>query len=154
MGGIIFDPHVFADSLSETVGYKAGLALSLDELCEHLSGTQYPDIIRAAPYRRRASSSGSSSALRPRAAAGDPRSACPAPPVTGVADSPFRWSRNPGPVTCRRTHPRAGTVFPGPVTLEIPMIQNTTLLRLLIPNQLSNVAYETLEHLHSQRVSR
>jgi restriction system protein len=47
MGGMIFDPESLADSLSETAGYKAGLALSVDELCDHLSGTDYPDIIRA-----------------------------------------------------------------------------------------------------------
>ena len=47
MGGMIFDAGVLADSLSETAGYKAGLALSVEELCEHLSGTEYPDTIRA-----------------------------------------------------------------------------------------------------------
>lgn len=36
MGGMIFAPEVLADSLVETAGYKAGLALSLVELCEHL----------------------------------------------------------------------------------------------------------------------
>jgi len=46
MGGISFGPRILADSLSETAGYKAGLALSLEELCDHLSGTEYPDIIR------------------------------------------------------------------------------------------------------------
>jgi restriction system protein len=47
MGGMIFDPGVLADSLSETAGYKAGLALSVEELCDHLTGTDYPDTIRA-----------------------------------------------------------------------------------------------------------
>lgn len=46
MGSIIFDPESLADTLSETAGYKAGLALSVEQLCDHLSGTEYPDIIR------------------------------------------------------------------------------------------------------------
>ncbi|HYN54172.1 MAG TPA: restriction endonuclease [Methylotenera sp.] len=46
MGSIVFNPESLADSLSETAGYKAGLALSLNELCDHLSGTIYPDILR------------------------------------------------------------------------------------------------------------
>lgn len=45
MGGMNFGPRVLADGLSETAGYKAGLALSVEELCDHLSGTRYPDII-------------------------------------------------------------------------------------------------------------
>lgn len=45
MGGMNFGPRVLADGLSETAGYKAGLALSIEELCDHLSGTRYPDII-------------------------------------------------------------------------------------------------------------
>lgn len=36
MGGMIFYPSVLADNLSETAGYKAGLALSLSDLCSHL----------------------------------------------------------------------------------------------------------------------
>lgn len=47
MGSVIFSPEVLADSLSETAGYKAGLALSVDELCDHLSDTEYSDTIRA-----------------------------------------------------------------------------------------------------------
>lgn len=47
MGSMIFDPGVLADSLSETAGFKAGLALSVTELCDHLSGTDFPDLIRA-----------------------------------------------------------------------------------------------------------
>jgi len=35
MGGLWFDPETLADSLSETAGYKAGLALSLDTMCDH-----------------------------------------------------------------------------------------------------------------------
>ena len=45
MGGMWFDPGTLADSLSETVGYKAGLALSIKEMCDHLSGTDLPDLI-------------------------------------------------------------------------------------------------------------
>lgn len=45
MGSIIFAPKSLADSLSETAGYKAGLALSVKELCDNLSGTEFPDII-------------------------------------------------------------------------------------------------------------
>lgn len=45
MGSIIFAPGTLADGLSETAGYKAGLALSIEELCDHLSGTEYPDLI-------------------------------------------------------------------------------------------------------------
>jgi restriction system protein len=45
VGSIIFAPQTLADNLSETAGYKAGLALSLEELCDHLSGTDYPDLI-------------------------------------------------------------------------------------------------------------
>ena len=51
MGGMLFNPQILADSLSETVGYKAGLALSVIELCDHLSGTQYPDVILASETR-------------------------------------------------------------------------------------------------------
>ena len=47
MGGMNFGPKILADGLSETAGYKAGLALSIEELCDHLSGTEYPDIIIA-----------------------------------------------------------------------------------------------------------
>lgn len=51
MGGMIFSPGTLADGLSETAGYKAGLALSLEEICDHLSGTEYPDaIIRSEEY--------------------------------------------------------------------------------------------------------
>lgn len=47
MGGMTFEPGALADSLSETAGYKAGLALSVEELCDHLTETRYPDTIRA-----------------------------------------------------------------------------------------------------------
>lgn len=46
MGSMNFSPGALADCLSESSGYKAGLALSIDELCDHLSGTEYPDTIR------------------------------------------------------------------------------------------------------------
>lgn len=46
MGGMNFGPGILADGLSETAGYKAGLALSVEGLCDHLTGTEYPDIIR------------------------------------------------------------------------------------------------------------
>ena len=57
MGSIIFAPGTLADGLSETAGYKAGLALSIEELCDHLSGTEFPDIItnsEIGPVRLRA----------------------------------------------------------------------------------------------------
>ncbi|MNZ36151.1 Restriction endonuclease [compost metagenome] len=47
MGSILFDPEILGDSLSETAGYKAGLALSIEEMCDHLVGTRYSDILRA-----------------------------------------------------------------------------------------------------------
>jgi restriction system protein len=45
MGALWFEAEVLADSLSETVGYKAGLAMSIEQMCDHLSGTRYPDVI-------------------------------------------------------------------------------------------------------------
>lgn len=47
MGAIIFDPQTLTDTLSETAGYKSGLALSVEEMCDHLSGSEFPDILRA-----------------------------------------------------------------------------------------------------------
>jgi restriction system protein len=47
MGSISFAPGLLSDSLSEIAGYKAGLALSVEELCDHLSNTSYPDLIRS-----------------------------------------------------------------------------------------------------------
>lgn len=41
-----FEPGSLADRLSETSGYKAGVTLSIDEICDHLFDTEYPDIIR------------------------------------------------------------------------------------------------------------
>jgi restriction system protein len=47
MSGIWFNPTVLADTLSETVGYKAGLALSVAQMCDHLSETEYSGLILA-----------------------------------------------------------------------------------------------------------
>jgi restriction system protein len=47
MGGMLFDPKVLADTLSETVGYKAGLALSIEQMCDLLGDSSYPDLILA-----------------------------------------------------------------------------------------------------------
>lgn len=47
MGSIIFAPQTLTDSLSETAGYKSGLALSVAEMCDHLTGTDFPDILLA-----------------------------------------------------------------------------------------------------------
>ena len=47
MGGMWFDPEVLGDSLSETAGYKSGLALSIEEMCDHLVDTGYSDLLRA-----------------------------------------------------------------------------------------------------------
>lgn len=41
-----FEPGGLADRLSETSGYKAGVTLSIDEICDHLFDTEYQDIIR------------------------------------------------------------------------------------------------------------
>jgi restriction system protein len=46
MGGMWFNPETLVDSLSETAGYKAGLALSLDAMCDHLADTDYADLLR------------------------------------------------------------------------------------------------------------
>lgn len=46
MGSIVFEPKVLVDTLSELVGYKAGLALSIEEMCDHLKDS-YADDIRA-----------------------------------------------------------------------------------------------------------
>ncbi len=47
MGAILFDAEQLCDSLSETVGYKAGLAVSVEEMCDLLAGSKYPDILLA-----------------------------------------------------------------------------------------------------------
>jgi len=47
MGSMSFGPQTLADTLSETVGYKSGLALSINEMCDHLCGTYFSDLLRA-----------------------------------------------------------------------------------------------------------
>lgn len=47
MGGMWFGPEILGDSLSETAGYKSGLALSIEEMCDHLADTSYADLIKA-----------------------------------------------------------------------------------------------------------
>ena len=51
MGGIWFDTAVLVDSLSETVGYKSGLALSLNAMYSHLADTQYADLLSLLPVK-------------------------------------------------------------------------------------------------------
>ncbi len=46
MGSINFPPRSLPDNLTELAGGKAGLALSIEEICDHLSGTPYPDTVR------------------------------------------------------------------------------------------------------------
>lgn len=48
MGSIIFPPKALPDSLANAAGYKAGLAMSIEEMCDHLVGTSFPDSIRDA----------------------------------------------------------------------------------------------------------
>lgn len=45
MGAIWFDEGQLADHLHELVGYKAGMAVSLQQLCDLLSGSGYPDLV-------------------------------------------------------------------------------------------------------------
>ena len=47
MGGITFSTGLLADRLSETAGYKAGLALSVVELCDLLVGSQFVDVVHS-----------------------------------------------------------------------------------------------------------
>jgi restriction system protein len=51
MGGIIFKKGELADTLAETAGYKAGLALSFKDLHDHLSDADYPTLLRASEKR-------------------------------------------------------------------------------------------------------
>lgn len=51
MGALWFDAEVLADTLSETVGYKAGLTMSVEQMCDHLAGTGHDDTIRASEER-------------------------------------------------------------------------------------------------------
>jgi restriction system protein len=46
MGSIVFGPKVLPDNLTEIAGYKGGLAMSIEEICDHLSGTSFPDVVR------------------------------------------------------------------------------------------------------------
>lgn len=46
MGGITFGARVLPDRLTEIAGYKAGLALSLEALLDHVSGSRYVDVVR------------------------------------------------------------------------------------------------------------
>jgi len=46
MGAIVFRPKVLPDNLTEIAGYKAGLAMSIEEICDHLTGTPFPDDVR------------------------------------------------------------------------------------------------------------
>lgn len=46
MGSIVFGPTVLPDNLTEIAGYKVGLAMSIEEICDHLTGTSYPDVVR------------------------------------------------------------------------------------------------------------
>lgn len=48
MGGITFGPKVLPDNLAELAGSKAGLAMSIEEICDHLSGSGHADIVLAA----------------------------------------------------------------------------------------------------------
>lgn len=45
MGAIWFDEGSLADHLHEIVGYKAGVAASIEHLCDLLTGTGHPDTI-------------------------------------------------------------------------------------------------------------
>lgn len=57
MGGISFGARVLPDTLTELAGYKAGLALSLEALLDHVSGSRYVDTVRQSeeyPVRLRA----------------------------------------------------------------------------------------------------
>lgn len=48
MSGISFSAQHLPDLLSETAGYKAGLTLSVEQMCDLFSGTEYADIIQQA----------------------------------------------------------------------------------------------------------
>jgi restriction system protein len=45
MGSIWFNEGQLADHLHELVGYKAGMAVTLQQLCDLLSGSGYPDLV-------------------------------------------------------------------------------------------------------------
>lgn len=45
MGSVIFGPKALPDNLTELAGTKVGLAISIEEICDHLSGTKYADLV-------------------------------------------------------------------------------------------------------------
>ncbi len=45
MGGMIFDPGTLSVGISEQVGYKSGIALSIEAMCDFLADTKYADLI-------------------------------------------------------------------------------------------------------------
>lgn len=45
MGRIVLEPGTLGDGLHETIGYKSGLAVSIPELSDLLSGAVYPDVL-------------------------------------------------------------------------------------------------------------
>ncbi|MCP5275415.1 MAG: restriction endonuclease [Burkholderiales bacterium] len=45
MGALWFDAGQLGDHLHEVIGYKAGVAVSLQELCDLLYGSKYPDLV-------------------------------------------------------------------------------------------------------------
>lgn len=51
MGAIWFDKHDFADHLHEIVGYKSGVAASIEHMCDLLSGTGFDDKIVSSEER-------------------------------------------------------------------------------------------------------
>ena len=48
MGGISFSAQNLPDIVSETAGYKAGLTLSVEHMCDLFAGTPYADLIQRA----------------------------------------------------------------------------------------------------------
>lgn len=47
MGSIILGPKALPNNLTEIAGCKVGLAMSIEEICDHLTGTSFPDTVRA-----------------------------------------------------------------------------------------------------------
>lgn len=46
MGRIVFGPKVLPDDLTEIAGYKVELAMSIEEICGHLTASSFPDAFR------------------------------------------------------------------------------------------------------------
>jgi restriction system protein len=46
-----FEPESLVDLLSDTIGCKVGLAISIKQICDLLSGTKYPDLILTSEKR-------------------------------------------------------------------------------------------------------